>query len=149
MNDRFVVLGVAPARREWFRRVGRWANEAALPIDFIKCISVDEVQSRLESGRPFSALLIDSSTPGLGRDILELAASLGTGPIIVDNGLVDRDWRELGAQAALPDTFEAADLRTVLSNNAQPIRQSAPSGCLLYTSPSPRDRQKARMPSSA
>lgn len=132
MNDRFVVLGVAPARREWFRRVGRWANEAALPIDFIKCISVDEVQSRLESGRPFSALLIDSSTPGLGRDILELAASLGTGPIIVDNGLVDRDWRELGAQAALPDTFEAADLRTVLSHNAQPIRQSAPVGADLF-----------------
>ena len=26
---------------------------------------------------------------------------------------------------------------------------SDPSGCLLYTSPSPRDRQKARMPSSA
>ena len=24
-----------------------------------------------------------------------------------------------------------------------------PSGCLLYTSPSPRDRQKSRMPSSA
>ena len=26
---------------------------------------------------------------------------------------------------------------------------SNPKGCLLYTSPSPRDRQKARMPSSA
>ena len=26
---------------------------------------------------------------------------------------------------------------------------SYPSGCLLYTSPSPRDRQKSRMPSSA
>ena len=25
----------------------------------------------------------------------------------------------------------------------------APKGCLLYTSPSPRDRQKSRMPSSA
>ena len=24
-----------------------------------------------------------------------------------------------------------------------------PAGCLLYTSPSPRDRQKSRMPSSA
>ena len=24
-----------------------------------------------------------------------------------------------------------------------------PNGCLLYTSPSPRDRQKSRMPSSA
>ena len=27
--------------------------------------------------------------------------------------------------------------------------QALPAGCLLYTSPSPRDRQKSRMPSSA
>lgn len=125
MNDRFVVLGVAPARREWFRNVGRWANEAALPIDFIKCISVDEVQSRLESGRPFSALLIDSLTPGLGRDILELARSIGCGPIIIDSGLVDRDWQELGAQAVLPATFGASDLRSVLAHNANPVQRAS------------------------
>ena len=29
------------------------------------------------------------------------------------------------------------------------ITMSKASGCLLYTSPSPRDRQKSRMPSSA
>ena len=28
-------------------------------------------------------------------------------------------------------------------------RRNHPNGCLLYTSPSPRDRQKSRMPSSA
>ena len=36
------------------------------------------------------------------------------------------------------------DLNTTIANNStQPIV------CLLYTSPSPRDRQKSRMPSSA
>ncbi|CZS11659.1 hypothetical protein CDFC105_93864 [Clostridioides difficile] len=29
------------------------------------------------------------------------------------------------------------------------IKKAIPKGCLLYTSPSPRDRQKSRMPSSA
>ena len=29
------------------------------------------------------------------------------------------------------------------------VRPGGCSGCLLYTSPSPRDRQKSRMPSSA
>lgn len=124
MNDRFVVLGVAPARREWFRRVGRWANEAALPVEFVKCISIDEVQSRLESGRPFSALLIDASTTGLDRDILDLATSLGCGPIIIDHGLVDRDWQALGAQAVLPATFEADHLRSVLSDHSNPIQRA-------------------------
>ena len=30
-----------------------------------------------------------------------------------------------------------------------PFKPPGPKGCLLYTSPSPRDRQKSRMPSSA
>ena len=30
-----------------------------------------------------------------------------------------------------------------------PAAGAGPAGCLLYTSPSPRDRQKSRMPSSA
>ncbi len=125
MHERFVVLGVAPARREWFRRVGKWANEAALPVEFVKCISVDEVQSRLESGRPFSALLIDSSANGLDRDILELASSLGCSPIIVDHGLVDRDWQELGAKAVISDRFDIGDLRSALNDHANSIRKAS------------------------
>ena len=32
---------------------------------------------------------------------------------------------------------------------AHPVAAAVAVGCLLYTSPSPRDRQKSRMPSSA
>ena len=124
MSERFVVLGVAPVRREWFRQVGKWANEAVLPIEFIKCISADEVQARLESGRPFSALIIDASTVGLDRDLLDLSNALGCSPIIVDHGLVDRNWGELGARAIIPDRFTAADLRSVLDAHALPIQQA-------------------------
>ena len=120
-NERFVVLGVAPVRREWFRRVGRWANDATLPVEFIKCISTTEVMSRLESGRPFSALLADASSSGLDRDVLDLANAVGCSPIIVDHGLVDRDWNELGARAVIPERFEASDLRALLEEVAQPI----------------------------
>ena len=34
-------------------------------------------------------------------------------------------------------------------NILKQISLDIPAGCLLYTSPSPRDRQKSRMPSSA
>ena len=48
---------------------------------------------------------------------------------------------------------EAAETaRTYLRNNEklkQGIGEVKDFGCLLYTSPSPRDRQKSRMPSSA
>ena len=41
--------------------------------------------------------------------------------------------------ALLTQSGTAAPVATILKNNT----------CLLYTSPSPRDRQKSRMPSSA
>ena len=121
MNERFVVLGVAPVRRDWFRRVGRWANEATLPVEFVKCISVSEVVSRLESGRPFSALLADASSTGLDRDLLDLANAVGCAPIIIDHGLVERDWAELGASSVLPERFESGDLLATLKESAIPI----------------------------
>ena len=43
-------------------------------------------------------------------------------------------------------TFQWGD-KTVIMETGEIARQA--SGCLLYTSPSPRDRQKSRMPSSA
>ena len=40
-----------------------------------------------------------------------------------------------------------ADYDAVISTEQASVRETG--GCLLYTSPSPRDRQKSRMPSSA
>lgn len=125
MRERFVVLGVAPVRRTWFSNVSRWAHEAALPIEFIKCISTNEAISRLESSRPFSALLIDASATGIDRDLLDLATSVGCAPVIVDHGLVDRDWADLGAKAVIPERFDPADLIDVLEANAMAIGTSA------------------------
>ena len=45
--------------------------------------------------------------------------------------------------ATWPDAREAVDL------SSQPAAALTTPSCLLYTSPSPRDRQKSRMPSSA
>ena len=42
-----------------------------------------------------------------------------------------------------------ADLRDLIASRSRSGRVRACHGCLLYTSPSPRDRQKSRMPSSA
>ena len=57
----------------------------------------------------------------------------------------DQEVLKLRVRDALrPNTYDAATQTiTVSEDRAQAIR------CLLYTSPSPRDRQKSRMPSSA
>ena len=42
-----------------------------------------------------------------------------------------------------------AKIKMTLTTPNCPVAESLPKDCLLYTSPSPRDRQKSRMPSSA
>ena len=54
------------------------------------------------------------------------------------------------AFAALDPSLPLVDqIRTVFSCDESPIWMDSSTACLLYTSPSPRDRQKSRMPSSA
>ena len=40
-------------------------------------------------------------------------------------------------------------MRTLIFDVLKDVEKNGLPGCLLYTSPSPRDRQKSRMPSSA
>ena len=126
--DRYVVLGLARARAAWFGEVARWATAAALPIDFVKSVSVEEVRTRLRSGRPFSALLVDGGLPALDRDLVELAAQQRCAVIAVDDGRSPRAWRELGVAAVLP-TWSAAccSTRCGPSRNPSPAATTCPS----------------------
>ena len=83
MADRYVALGLARVRSPWFTDVARWATSGSLAMDFVKTVSIDEVRARLESGRPFSILLIDGGLPGIDRDLLELAAERGCAVVVV------------------------------------------------------------------
>ncbi|HEX2851401.1 MAG TPA: hypothetical protein VHN98_12645, partial [Acidimicrobiales bacterium] len=64
-GSRFVVLGLALARSPWFRSVAQWANSAAIPVEFVKCMSPVELRAHLASGRAFSAVLVDGALPAL------------------------------------------------------------------------------------
>ncbi len=128
-GDRYVVMGLAPARVGWFAEVARWATSSALPIDFVKLVSVEEVRARLRSGRPFSALVVDCGTPGLDRDLVELAAVHGCAVVVVDGadrpahpgGPGSRAWHELGVAGVLPASFERGHLLDALRSVARPI----------------------------
>jgi hypothetical protein len=115
--DRYVVLGVASARAEWFRRVAQWADSGSLPIEFVKCVSVEELRARLGSGRPHSAVLADGGIPDLDRDLVALAASVRCPVIAVRNGRA----APMGATAVLRPEFEPAELLDALSASARPI----------------------------
>ncbi len=118
---RYVLLGLAPARADWFRDVAQWANTGMIPAEFVKCLSAEEVRARLSSGRPFSALMADASLPALDRDLVDTARAAGCAVVVVGDGRRGRDWTGLGAAATLASRFERKDLIEALAGHASLI----------------------------
>src|SRR5689334_18166126 len=120
-GERFVALGLAQARSAWFSELARWSTSAMIPLEFVKCVTIEEVRARLASGRAFSALLIDSGTPGVDRDLIDESRACGCAVLVVDDGRHRREWTALGASAVLPATLTRADLLDALETHAMAI----------------------------
>ena len=79
----------------------------------------------------------------IGQAFYGLGAGLVYTPILPE--IIDSVYYKEGLIEGEDEKLDA-----VIADKASGIYMSALSlGCLLYTSPSPRDRQKSRMPSSA
>ncbi|MFT5203182.1 MAG: hypothetical protein ACI9C1_002579 [Candidatus Aldehydirespiratoraceae bacterium] len=119
-DDHWVVLGLAHPRAGWFSELARWSTAAAIPVDFVKCVSADEVRARLAAGRSYSALLVGGDVTSLDRDLVESARTAGAAVIVVD-AIANRNWQELGVAAVLPGTFDRSELLSALGEHASPI----------------------------
>ena len=76
--------------------------------------------------------------------LIQSGAGLGS-------GFTDDDYRAAGA-TILPDAqavFDQAEMIVKVKEPQAAERAMLRKGCLLYTSPSPRDKRQSRMPSSA
>ena len=120
-GERYVALGLAHARSGWFSELARWSTSAAIPVEFVKCVTIEEVRARLASGRAFSALLVDGGLPGVDRDLVDEARACGCAVIIIDDGRARRDWSVLGASAVLPSDITRSGLLDVLESHAVAI----------------------------
>jgi hypothetical protein len=98
-GDRYVVLGLGMPRSPWFRAVAQWATSGSLPIEFVKCVSVEDLHARLTSARRFSALIVDGAISGVDRDLLDRTRAAGCTVIVT--GDRRRDWEATGADAVL------------------------------------------------
>ena len=116
MADRYVLLGLAPARAEWFRAVSHWCNGASVPAEFVKCVSPEQVRALLASGRAFSAAVLDAGAPGLDRDLLDAAARAGVPVLLVGSSALSSD-----AAATLPQGFGPDHLLDALAAVARPV----------------------------
>ncbi len=120
-GDRYAICGLAHVRSPWFREVARGSNTAAIPADFVKCVSVEEVRARFATGRPFSVLMVDGGLPGVDRDLVDLATDFGAAVFVVDDGRTQRSWLGLGATQVLPPDLERAELIDLLETFATPV----------------------------
>jgi MinD-like ATPase involved in chromosome partitioning or flagellar assembly len=120
MQERYVLLGLARPRADWFRRVGQWSTSAVVPAEFVRCVSAEELRARLGSGRPFSALLVDADLPALDRDLVAVARAADCAVLVVD-ALGARDWRGLGAAGVLQPDFTREDLLEALAAHAEMV----------------------------
>jgi len=123
-TDRWVVLGLSHPRAGWFSTLARWSTTAAIPVDFVKCVSPDEARARLSSGRAFSAVLIGGDVAGMDRDLIETARDAGAAAVVV-GPVTDREWDDLGVAAVLPADFDRTALLSVLRECSRPIPRVA------------------------
>lgn len=121
-GERYVLLGLAPARAPWFAAVAQWSTSATIAAEFIKCVSAHEVRARLASGRRHSALIVDVASPTFDRDVVDAARSVLT-PVIAVRGPRSPGFAasDLGVVAELPADFSRDDLLAVLASHCQPI----------------------------
>ncbi|MCU1356205.1 MAG: hypothetical protein JWM89_1623 [Acidimicrobiales bacterium] len=134
--DRYVVAGLAPVRSSWFTEVSRWATMGALPIEFLKCLSAEELRALLAGGRPLSAVLVDARHPGVDRDLLASIARASAARLVVVEPADVTDWQDLGASVVLGAPVHREELLAALAAHATPI-ESVPAGGLQAAPPAP------------
>ena len=120
-DDRYVVLGLAHVRTPWFTDVARWATSGALPLEFVKCISLEQLRARASSGRPFSAALLDGGLPLVDRDLMATLADADIPALVVDHVSSTREWESLGASAVLREPLSSAGLLDGLATHGRMI----------------------------
>lgn len=137
LADRYVVAGLAPARSAWFAELARAATSGALPVEFVKCISVDELHTRLASGRTYSAVLVDAAVHELDRDLVDAARAAGCAVVVVDDERTRRDWSALGVHAVIGRELSRSELLDVLASSGTPVRLADRAPAMAPTTPGP------------
>lgn len=123
-GERYVLLGLAPARTGWFDAVAQWTTSASIAAEFVKCVSGEEVRARLASGRRHSALLVDGSSPALDRDLVDACATHAVPVLLVSGGRRPAmATAEIGVAAVLPAGFGPDELLESLDAHCRPVSQ--------------------------
>jgi hypothetical protein len=124
------LLGLVSRTASWPQRLEAWSMSGAVPFTVSYCQSVAHLQARLSSAHAPQGVLLDGDLSFVDRDLLAGIAAADGIAVVVDGVRRRRQWRDLGAAAALPNGFEQHQLLTALRSllpdeHVQPTRTSA------------------------
>ena len=135
-----LVFGVFD-KDEWIAQRKWQEDECIEDSEMAALMWLDSPESNIDAnliGDTISPKDLSSCTSGIDRDWADSLIGLKLLPLKPKSGKIARAtasyWEEQG-QSPQPGKLDRIDYNA--------------GDCLLYTSPSPRDRQKSRMPSSA
>ena len=111
-EEHWLVIGLAHPRAGWFRQMASWATTATVPLDFVKCVSAEEIRARIASGRPYSAALLGSDAVGLDAGLIDLVTTTGAAVATGGISLLARGlWDRLSAEESICTPEEGAERR--------------------------------------
>lgn len=138
---RYSVLGLGQVRSPWFGQVAAWATSGALPIDFVKCVSVGDVRQRITpvnlDARPQTALLVEAGHAAVDRAFLTSARDAGLAVLVVNESTAPSEsrWLEIGADAVLALPLSPDSLVAALRAHGSPTRSTATTPTATIDSP--------------
>ncbi len=119
------MAGLAAPRAGWFRNVSQWCTAGSVPVRFLKCLSAEEIVSRLKAGPPLAGMLVEEALPGVDRDLLSQAREAGCAVVVVGRGK-RVDWLGLGASCVLAPDFDAEALMSALRSYCKAPTRGTP-----------------------
>jgi hypothetical protein len=111
-DHRYVLLGLASGAPAWMPAVDLRLADLGSGHEFLPCAGIPDLLNRLDSGRPFSALLVDHRTVGLDRELISRAAVAGwaeTGELLATRLETHRGAIGLGVDSGHCDTLLLVD----------------------------------------
>lgn len=121
MSERHTLVGLPHPRAEWAADLLHQATSGAAPVEFLTCLTADEVRAVLGSGRRVSAVLLDGASTQVDRDVITAVTAAGATPIGVEATASPTDWDGLGCAAVLPTEFTTAQLADALARHCGPL----------------------------
>ncbi len=117
MSNRCVVLGLTHARSGWAAQVSRWSTGGTIAIEFIACLTADELRAAM-AVRQVAAVLLDAQAPGLDRRLVSEAKRAGAGVVGVSSAGKAPGWERLGVEVELPGEPTPRQLISALALHA-------------------------------